>query len=177
MLAIRRFDDRVLLMKALPVEESEFGETMVEILSSMAETMYGSKGVGLAGPQVGFIKRVLVIDTGYVKDNKYGGEWLGMINPEILDASKESSIVSEGCLSFPSLLQKVDRPERIRVKFFSPMGEGQEREFEGFQARIIQHEIDHLNGVTLLGRAGTAKRRSYMKKINKVRKSMDKLRK
>jgi peptide deformylase len=57
------------------------------------------------------------------------------------------------------------------------MGEGQEREFEGFQARIIQHEIDHLNGVTLLGRAGTAKRRSYMKKINKVRKSMDKLRK
>jgi peptide deformylase len=175
-LAIRRFDDKILLQEAEPVSQDEFGEDLIAIMSSMAETMYSNQGVGLAGPQVGFLKRVLVTDVGYTESNQYGGGWLGMVNPEILESSEEVDTSEEGCLSFPSFTQKVERAHTVRVKFFSPTGEVQEREFEGFQARVIQHEIDHLNGITLLSRAGTLKRKNYMKKINKVRKAIRKTR-
>lgn len=174
LLNIRRFDDKILSKKVEPVGEEQFGEDLEELLSTMASTMYYNKGVGLAGPQVGFLGRVLVADTGYLESNKYGSGWIGMVNPEIIETSNELLTAEEGCLSFPSFAQNVERAETVRVKFFSPFGEVQEQDFDGFQARIILHEIDHLDGITLLNRAGRMKRASYLKKINKVRKSMKK---
>ncbi len=173
-LNIRRFDDRVLTKKATPIREDEFNEDLEELVSSMVETMYYNKGVGLAGPQIGFLRRILVADTGYLGSNKYGSGWIAMINPEILELSDTLLTAEEGCLSFPSFAQKVERAESVRVKFSSPSGESKEQQFDGFQARIILHEIDHLNGITLLSRAGRMKRSSYLKKINKVRKSLKK---
>lgn len=175
-LMIQRFDSKTLEEVAQPIAQDEFGDDLSSILSSMAETMYGNRGLGLAGPQVGFLKRVLVADLGYDQmtegsDFKYGN-WIGMVNPETLEVSNETDLADEGCLSFPALIQKIKRPTKIRVKFFSPMGAEQEREFKGFQARIIQHEMDHLNGVTLLNRAGSLTRKSYLKKINKARESL-----
>ena len=174
-LNIRRFNDKILSKKVNPVSDDQFGEHLQELLSAMAETMYSNKGVGLAGPQVGFLGRVLVADTGYLDSNKYGSSWIGMVNPEIIEASDVLLTAEEGCLSYPSFAQRVERAESVRVKFFSPLGKVQEETFNGFQARIIQHECDHLNGVTLLNRAGRFKRSAYLKKINKVRKSMKKV--
>jgi peptide deformylase len=169
-LPIRRFDDKILTKTARLVEDSEFGEDLESKLSSMAVTMYKNHGVGIAGPQVGDDRRILVIDLGYVVGEQYGSEHLAMVNPTIIGSSDGMVEAEEGCLSFPALSVIVERPNAIRVEFFSPSGERSEETFEGWQARIIQHEIDHLNGVTLLKRAGHFKRSRYLKKIKKLRK-------
>jgi peptide deformylase len=174
LLTIHRFDDKILSQIVDHVGVEQFGKDLELLITSMAETMYYHKGVGLAGPQVGFLGRVLVADTGYLENNKYGSGWIGMVNPEVIETSNTLLLAEEGCLSYPSFAQKVERPESALVKFFSPLGEEGEAKFNGFQARIILHEIDHLNGITLLSRASRMRKASYLKKINKVRKSMKK---
>jgi peptide deformylase len=152
------------------VRDDEFGETLSKKLSDMASTMYANGGVGLAGPQVGDFRRILVADIGYAETlgpgkiaGKYGVEMIKMVNPTILWA-KGSIEGPEGCLSVPDFQQTVERNDMLAVEFQNEFGEKQEMLFEGYVAVIIQHEIDHLDGVTLLTRAGRLKRSRYLKK-------------
>jgi peptide deformylase len=155
----------ILEAKARPVAEDEFGAALESKMRSMAETMYAAPGVGLAAPQVGDSRRMLVADLS--KDDKADTKRTGenlilMVNPEIV--AREGRILwEESCLSVPEFSIDIDRARRIQVAYRDPMGARVERWFEEFPAVVIQHEMDHLDGVTLLDRASRLKRSRYMR--------------
>ncbi|WP_124727666.1 peptide deformylase [Staphylospora marina] len=134
---IVQYPDPVLRKKAVLV--SRFNERLHKLLDDMAETMYDARGVGLAAPQVGISKRVIVVDVG---DGLYE-----MVNPEIVAKEGEQIEPAEGCLSIPNLLGVVRRARWIRVKGQDRYGNPVELEAEDYLARAFQHEIDHLNGI------------------------------
>lgn len=138
-MAIRqlRYSDDPILRKTSR-EVKEVTDRMRELMDDMVETMNENDGVGLAAPQVGILRRIIVVDdgTGPMK----------LINPEILDESGEQIDV-EGCLSVPNRMGEVKRPDKLRVKYMDEDGQENEIEAEGFLARILCHEVDHLNGI------------------------------
>ena len=129
-------EDELLRKKSRPVEK--FDEKLHKLLDDMAETMYNANGVGLAAPQVGILRRVVVIDVG-------DGNVYELINPEIISTSGEV-VDAEGCLSVPGRRGMVKRPMKVRAKFQDRNGEWYEIEAEELLARCIMHETDHLNG-------------------------------
>jgi len=135
---IVKHPDPILREKAKPVPK--ITPSIHKLLKDMADTMYDAPGVGLAAPQIGILKRVIVIDVG----DEHG--LIEMINPEIIEASGEQ-FGPEGCLSIPGLQGDVRRKERVKVKGWNRHGEDTVVEAEGYLARAFQHEIDHLNGV------------------------------
>jgi peptide deformylase len=135
-----KYPDPILREKA--VEVTKFNERLGKLLDDMAETMYDAHGVGLAAPQVGISKRVLVIDI--------GEELIEMVNPVIAEKSGEQMEPPEGCLSIPGLLGYVKRANTILVKGQDRNGNPIEINAEGFLARAFQHEIDHLDGVLFI---------------------------
>ncbi len=165
MLELKRFKEAVLFQKAREVLPEEFGSDLEQVLSDMAVLMFKHQGVGLAGPQVGDSRRILVADLGYVAGRNYGEELIKMVNPEIVSFSEEAITAGEGCLSYPDLTVNVERPLAIFVKFCSPSGEELSQTFNGWQARIIAHEIDHLDGQTLYGRSSKFAQKRYDKRI------------
>lgn len=132
---IRTEGDSVLTKKCRPVEEMT--PRLKELVEDMLDTMYENNGVGLAAPQVGILKRIVVIDVG---DGP-----LVLINPEILETSGEQT-GDEGCLSVPGMSGQVTRPNYVKVKAFTEDMEEVEYEGEGLLARAFCHEIDHLDG-------------------------------
>jgi len=143
------YPDPVLRKQALPVKA--FDEELARTVAAMFERMVASKGVGLAAPQVGLKKRILVLNaTGDKKDD------LALVNPTIVARSGPETLFDEGCLSFPGIYAEVRRPDRCTVKAFDPAGREIEREYSGFESRIIQHEFDHLEGVLLVDRMSPA---------------------
>lgn len=135
---IRVDEDPILRKKAKPVKE--VNEKIVTIVKDMIETMYDADGVGLAAPQVGLLKRIFVVDVYDETGVKV------FINPEIIQ--KEGEIDGEeGCLSIPGKVGMVVRPEKIKIKALNIKGESFEMEAEGFLARAICHEADHLEGI------------------------------
>lgn len=143
-MAIRnlRYDGDMILYKESKRVEV-FDEHLKQIVEDMFETMYKYNGVGLAAPQIGILKRVLVIDTGEE------GEKLEMINPTITKLEKEV-ILSEGCLSFPNVFGNVRRYNYTEAEYMTKDGEKKTIKAEGLLAQAIQHEIDHLNGVLFI---------------------------
>lgn len=133
---IVKVPDPVLREVAKPV--TKFNANLHKLLDDMAETMYAASGVGLAAPQVGVLKRAIVVDA--------GDGLIEMVNPEIIEMSGEE-IASEGCLSIPDLRGDVRRATRIVVRGQDRHGRPVEKTATDFLARIFQHEIDHLNGV------------------------------
>lgn len=117
---------------------------VLKLLDNMLETMYKSNGVGLAAPQVGVLKRVIVIDIGEGP--------VKLINPEIV-ASSGSQLGAEGCLSCPGLIGEVKRAKRVTVKAQLPNGEETTIEAEDYFAVVLQHEIDHLDGILFIDKA------------------------
>lgn len=136
---IRKNEDPVLRELAKPV--TKINENVIKLLEDMAETMYDADGVGLAAPQVGILKRIVVIDV--------GEGLLELINPEIIEKQGQKN-ASEGCLSFPGLSGEVCRSEYVKVKAQNRHGEEYIIEGKGLLARALLHEIDHLNGVVFL---------------------------
>ena len=134
---IRKVGDPILRKTSRDV--SEVNERIKILLEDMAETMYQADGVGLAAPQVGILKKVIVIDP----HDESG--LLKLVNPEITERDGEQ-IGEEGCLSVPNFNATVKRPEHIKVSYMDENGEAKEMEAEGFQAVIICHEVDHLHG-------------------------------
>lgn len=143
-MAIRnlRYDGDMILYKESKRVEV-FDEHLKQMVEDMFETMYKYNGVGLAAPQIGILKRVLVIDTGEE------GEKLEMINPIITKLEKEV-ILSEGCLSFPNVFGNVRRYNYTEAEYMTKDGEKKTIKAEGLFAQAIQHEIDHLNGVLFI---------------------------
>lgn len=142
-MAIRRLatieKDECLRKISKPVEK--FDKKIVTLLQDMLETMIEAKGVGIAAPQVGILKRIIIVDVG---DGP-----LELINPEIIEESGEQ-IDEEGCLSIPGYACNVKRPEFVKVKALNRSGSYFESEGSGLFARAICHEIDHLNGVMIV---------------------------
>ncbi len=142
-----------------PTEEiTSFDEVLADLVEDMWETMHVSDGVGLAGPQVGMPKKIAVIE--------YNGEKFVLINPAIVE-KEGSKTVEEGCLSFPGIYEKVDSPEKIKVRWQNEKGGYEEKEIDGFLACVFSHEIDHLNGKLLIDRVSPLKRQFLKKKIAK----------
>jgi len=138
---IVKHPDPVLREVAKPVPN--ITPNIQKLLSDMAETMYDAPGVGLAAPQIGISKRVIVIDVG----DEHG--LIEMVNPEILESSGEQ-FGPEGCLSIPGLQGDVRRKEKLKVKGLDRNGQEIVMDVSGFLARAFQHEIDHLNGILFI---------------------------
>ncbi|MBC9783325.1 peptide deformylase [Heliobacterium chlorum] len=133
---IVKIGDPVLREKAKTV--TKFNSNLGRLMDDMYDTMVAAKGVGLAAPQIGISKRVVVIDVGEGR--------IELVNPEILEA-EGSQIDMEGCLSIPDFQEEVNRSQRVKVKAQNRNGEEYVIEGTGFLARALQHEIDHLEGV------------------------------
>lgn len=139
--------DEVLREKAKPVKE--ITPSILKLLDNMADSMYAAKGVGLAAPQIGVSKRVIVIDV--------GEGLVELINPEILEASGQV-VDTEGCLSVPGMIGEVARADRLVVRGLNRKGEQVVYRVKGFMARAFQHEIDHLEGIVFVDRASNLRK-------------------
>lgn len=151
------YPDPVLRKIAAPVPA--FDEGLRATVEAMFELMYRSNGVGLAAPQVGLNQRILVLNPSGEREQK--DQELALVNVTILDRSGAPSTYEEGCLSFPQIYAEVRRPERCKVRAFTPDGRELEREFDGFTSRVIQHEYDHLEGVLLVDRMSLADKQRH----------------
>ena len=138
-------------------------------LDQMLECMYQNNGIGLAAPQVGILKRLVVVDC---SDNKDKKKPLKLINPEIIKLSKNTSEFEEGCLSLPSQYAKVTRPSEITLKYKNIEGLICESKFSGLEATCIQHEIDHLDGKLFVDHISKLKKNIIIKKLKKFKKKI-----
>ncbi len=141
MLKIRIMGDEVLRQVASNVDE--FDDNLARLGEEMIQIMHDSDGIGLAAPQVGISKRILVIDISPIDEE---AEPLVFVNPVIMEASGECTL-EEGCLSIPDVRENVTRPEEIFLKYQTVLGESISEQYTGWMSRVLQHEIDHLNGV------------------------------
>jgi peptide deformylase len=155
-LKIAQLGQPVLRQKAVPVSAEELGSPEFQkLLDDMLETMTKENGAGLAGPQVFQGKRLFLARILPTTDPEEIPGVEALINPRIVAASVEKSAAWEGCLSFPELLVKVSRPVAVRIEFQSRAGEAQAVELQGFRARVVQHEQDHLDGILTIDRAAS----------------------
>jgi peptide deformylase len=152
---VRKLGDPVLRATALPVDR--FDERLAAEIERMGELMHDALGVGLAATQIGVLHRVLVYRA-YADD-----PLTALVNPELEWVSDELEGAEEGCLSLPGVHVEVERPVRVRVRAKDGAGEELEIEAEGLTARVIQHEIDHLNGVLILDRISREARKEAMR--------------
>jgi peptide deformylase len=141
-----------------------------KLINDMFETMYNAEGVGLAAPQIGLSIRLLVIDADPVSDSCPECKEFKriLINPEITEFSNETSSIEEGCLSFPGLQEKVSRSTKIRVRYKDADFNEQEETIEGFSARIVQHECEHLNGGMFIDDISPIRRQLNKSKLNNI---------
>jgi len=142
-------------------------DSIISTLNQMLECMYQNNGIGLAAPQVGILKRLVVVDC---SDNKDKKKPLKLINPEIIKLSKNTSEFEEGCLSLPSQYAKVIRPSEITLKYKNIEGLICESKFSGLEATCIQHEIDHLDGKLFVDHISKLKKNIIIKKLKKFKK-------
>jgi peptide deformylase len=145
----------------------EFGESLDKMMSEMAILMYHSNGVGLAGPQVGSDLRILVADMGYVAGGAYGKELIKMVNPVLVSQSDFLVKAEEQCLSYPGLKVNVERANEITVKYLTPLGEERQDTYKDWQARVVLHEMEHLDGVNLYSRSSSLKKKRYDEMLKK----------
>jgi peptide deformylase len=138
------------------------------LMDDMLETMYAAPGIGLAAPQVGVLKRVIVVDIAGDDEQK---QPLCMANPELVEVSDDDAAYEEGCLSLPEHYGEVARPARIRVRFLDRENEIRELEAEGLLATCIQHEMDHLDGILFVDHLTALKRNMILRKLLKAKKS------
>jgi peptide deformylase len=138
-----------------------------KLVADMFETMYEAPGVGLAAVQIGVPKRIVTIDATRGEEEK---QPFVLINPEILWASDEKSVLEEGCLSIPEYIDEVERSAKVKARFLDLEGRTIEVEAEGLFARVMQHEIDHINGVLFIDHLSKLKRGRIEKKFVKVAK-------
>jgi len=162
---IKTYGNEVLKKKAQPV--TEFNEELKKLVDDMLETLYAHKGAGLAANQIGIPKRVVVVDT---SSKEEGSRLYILINPEIIEKSKETIIVEEGCLSFPELYEQIERAAKVRVRAQDMNAKQIEFEAEGLLARACQHEIDHINGVLFIERMSPVRRMLHSKKLRELKK-------
>ncbi|PRD40097.1 UNVERIFIED_CONTAM: def [Trichonephila clavipes] len=139
---------------------------LAALAEDMLETMYDAPGIGLAAPQIGVMRRVIVLDCAKAPE---APRPLVMLNPEVTWASEDLSTYEEGCLSIPDQYAEVARPARVRVTWTALDGSAQEEEFSDLWATCVQHEIDHLNGKLFIDFLGPLKRQMITRKMEKLK--------
>ncbi len=161
-LEIKKYPDKILRKKALPVKSAQ-DENMQRLIDNMIETMYDAPGMGLAAPQVGVSLRLCVIDTtaGEQQESLHV-----LINPEVVNKS-EAETAEEGCLSIPGYHYEVKRAAHVVVRYTDRDGKKAQLEADGILSRALQHEIDHLNGMLLIDRIGTVRKDQFKRKYKK----------
>jgi peptide deformylase len=162
---IRRLGDPVLKSRATPVDR--FDESLRRQASRMAGIMHDALGVGLAAPQLGISQRLLVYRVGP------DAPVIVLANPELEWASGEVELGEEGCLSIPGIVVDVDRPLYVRVRGLDEEGEERVVEASGLEARVIQHEIDHLDGVLILERTSREERKRALRELREAEQRRD----
>ena len=162
---VRKLGDPVLRAKALPVER--FDESLVAEVERMGTLMHDALGVGLAATQLGVLHRVLVYRA-YVDD-----PLTALVNPVIEWRSEEQEAAEEGCLSLPGVHVEVERAASVRVSAQDEHGEPLEIEAEGLTARVIQHEVDHLDGILILDRISRQARKEAMRAMREARETAE----
>lgn len=177
-LPIHPYGSPALREPARPVEHDS--PELQRLIDDMLETMYGASGIGLAAPQVGRRERLFVADLSPMAEElaEEIGEvpaWaqgpLVFINPEIVDEDEEALCdYEEGCLSIPDIREVVTRPERVRLRFLDRALRPQEIEAEGLLARLVQHEVDHLEGVLFIDRISAFRRRLLQRRLREMAK-------
>ena len=161
---ILKYPSRILRAESCPIVNID--GNIAKLVDDMLETMYDAPGIGLAAPQIGKNIRVIVIDTGNRSERK--GEILKLVNPqiEVIDSTKE--ILEEGCLSVPEISEKIARPDKIFVRAITLDEKEIEFEASGLLSRVIQHELDHLNGKLFIDRLSKIKRELVKMKLRKA---------
>ena len=141
-----------------------------QLVDNMFETMYNADGVGLAAPQVGLSLRMFVIDADVMGDDcpECKGFKRTMINPDIIERSEEEITLDEGCLSLPGVHEKVSRAKSIRVKYFDTDFKEHEEVIDGFAARVVQHEYEHLEGHVFIDNISGIRRQLNKGKLNDI---------
>ena len=156
----------VLRKKAKPVKQ--ITPEVIELVIDMFETMRNADGIGLAANQVGSLQSVIVFDISDIEEYKEVKP-MALINPQVVKG-EGSSVVEEGCLSIPEVRDEVERPSKVLVRFMNTDGDIIEMEAEGLLARVIQHEIDHVNGVLFLDHLTKEKRAEHKDALKAIRK-------
>ena len=146
---IRKEGDEILSKKCREVEE--ITDKILELGQDMLDTMYKYDGIGLAASQVGILKRVIVYDIKYFEEDEKPEPHI-LINPVITSRSKTMIEVEEGCLSFPDVYEKVKRHEKVTVEYMDTKGKKKKINAKDIEAVVLQHEIDHLDGIVFLDR-------------------------
>ncbi|MFY9640522.1 MAG: peptide deformylase [Rhodomicrobium sp.] len=165
-LPIIKLPDPILREKSLPVETVD--AEVRAFLNNMLETMYAAPGIGLAAVQVGVLRRMLVVDIARGEDEPK--KPMMLINPEIVSTSDTPRVHEEGCLSIPEMYAEVERPASVRVRYVDIEGKLREEDFEDLLATVVQHEIDHLNGLLFIDYLSRLKRDLLVKKFYKAQK-------
>jgi len=156
---IRQYPDPALRIRANEVDEVD--EAVADLVERMTRLMLEARGVGLAAPQIGVLRRVLVYQTG---DDE---PLVALVNPRLVSSSEEAETADEGCLSLgaASVVVPVSRPVSVTVEATTPAGEPVTVDAEGLEARVIQHELDHLDGVLILDRTAPQERREALAQL------------
>lgn len=167
-LPIYTYGQGVLKKEAEEIDENYEG--LEQLIKDMFETLRKSEGVGLAAPQVGLSIRLAVVDLDIISDDQpeFKGYFKTYINPYVEETDGAMVPYEEGCLSFPGIHEKVNRPERVRVSWLDENFVEHDEWFEGFPARVLQHEIDHLDGKCFIDRMSPLRRQMNKKALSSI---------
>lgn len=165
-LPIYLYGNDVLKKVANPIEKITSVE--VDLIKNMFETMRNSNGIGLAANQIGVLKQILVVDISSIENHENVLPMV-VINPKILNEEGES-VFEEGCLSIPEIREDILRPEKIYLEFQNAKLEKRKEHFDGLLARVLQHEIDHLNGILFIDYLSSTKKTLIKSKLRKISK-------
>ena len=160
------------LLRQISEPVDKVGENEQKLMDDMLETMYAANGIGLAAIQIGFPKRIIVIDISKDETNKNP---MYFVNPIILNKATEQSNYLEGCLSLPDQFAEIKRPEKCEVEYLDYNGEKKLLQAEGLLATCIQHEIDHLEGILFIDYLSKLKKSMIIKKLSKQKNKPDRI--
>ena len=162
--------DIILRKKSATLEKVD--DDLRKLMDDMLETMYAAPGIGLAGVQIGILKRLIVIDVSRDEEKKSP---LFLINPEIITKSSNTSVYEEGCLSLPGYFAEIERPAECQIEYVDYHGKKKKMKASGLLATCIQHEVDHLNGILFIDYLSKLKRDMIIKKLEKNKKELNKI--
>jgi peptide deformylase len=152
------------LLRDRAAEVADVTDDLRRLIADMFDTMYAEEGVGLAAPQIGVGARIIVVDARDAESEPFA-----LINPRIIASSEDVDRAEEGCLSIPGLKEIVERAVAVRVEGLDMDGRRVELEAEGFLARVLQHEVDHLDGILFIDRVSALKRKMLLNRWQKVK--------
>ena len=160
------------ILRQISQSVEKVGNEERQLMDDMLETMYSANGIGLAAIQIGFPKRIIVMDISKDQTNKNP---MYFVNPIILNKATEQSTYEEGCLSVPDQFAEIDRPNKCEVEYLDYNGEKKLLKAEGLLATCIQHEIDHLEGILFIDYLSKLKKSMIIKKLSKQKKAIERI--